>query len=279
MRAAIAAGKSNATGNHVRKVLSAIFTYAIRMQCYSGNNPAVAVEALPEKPVRRVRVLSAGQFLQLWEDLKEPAKSMVLVAMCLSPNVSELLGLTERHLNFTGTDRHLDGEDTVPAHSIAIREHLYVGHRDTLKAKARYRNLPMPAELEQALRDLVESNKTRGPDAPVFQSGIGTPASAENLLDRVLQPAAARLRAKDISFPHVTWRGLRHSHATLTKDARMSRYDRMRLIGHQQGTITDDTYTHETPEDHARLRREVERVMAMIAGRAVERSKVVSIGG
>lgn len=253
---ALAAGKSTATAKHIRKIASAIFTYAKRMRCASGDNPAQAVEPVAVEPVRSISSLTWEQCQRLLGALKEPARTMTLVSLSLSMNISELTGLRERHVNFSDRPQDLGNGDSVPAHSIAIREHLYHGRRGSLKTGKRKRNLPMSSAVESALAALIAGNPARSDDAPVFQTKAGTGQSADNLRKRVLVPAVKAIRSEHGPFPHVSWHVLRHTHATLTKDVGMSDYDRQRLMGHASADMTD-RYTH---ADVERIRAGVETV-------------------
>jgi integrase len=248
---AMAAGKSTATAQHIKKVASAIFTYAKRQQCASGDNPAQLTDPITVEPVRKISALTFEQAIRLIDALPEPARTMSLMSVTTSMNVSELLGLCECHVNFTDEYQVIDGSDMVPPHEISVREHLYHGRRGTLKAGKRRRNIPMAKDVEESLKRLIGANATRGPQAPVIQTTAGTKHSADNLAKRILKPVAASL---DMAW--VSWHVLRHTHATLTKTVGMSDYDRQRLMGHASADMLD-RYTH---EDRERIRNGVEDV-------------------
>jgi integrase len=252
---ALRAGKSTATAKHIRKVASAIWSHAKRMQCASGDNPAQAVEQITVEPVRKIRPLTAEQCRRYLAALPEPAQTMCLMSVAVSMNVSELLGLEEDHLNFSDQWKPIGIGDAVPPHHIAVRRHRYIGRGGTLKTGKRKRNLPMPPHIEQALARLIMQNRNRGPESPVFQTREGTAQWADNLASRVLKKTAA-----EIGLHPVSWHVLRHTHATLTKSVGMSDYDRMQLMGHGSVDMTD-RYTH---EDRERVRAGVDAVMRMI---------------
>jgi integrase len=278
--AALTAKKSASTANHIRKVASAIFTHAKRQQAFSGDNPAQCTEPMEARPVRKIKALNPEECRDLLNHLHDPARAMALMAITMSCNVSELLGLQEQHVNLSDQMRTLEGADTAPAHWAAIRDHVYHGKRGSLKTGKRRRNLPMPATVEAALRSLIAGNKSHGPDAPIFQTSTGNVQHADNLRKRDLQKAVAEItkerRAVDptANFPRVDWHVLRHTHATLSKSVEMSDYDRMRLMGHGSIGMTD-RYTH---EDLVRLSEGVAKVAALLESPAmVDDGKVVSI--
>jgi integrase len=264
--AALAAGKSTATAKHIKKVASAIFAHAKLKRFASGDNPAAAVDPITVEPVRKVSSLTWEQAQALLARLPDPAKTMALMSITMSMNVSELLGLTERHVNLTDGVRIFDGTDAVPAHEVAVREHLYHGRRGSLKTGSRKRNIPMPIVVEQAIQSLLRTNTARGEDAPIFQTGVGTTQSSDNLARRVLKPAAEAL-----GMPWCSWHTLRHTHATFTKLAGMSDYDRQRIMGHASADMTD-RYTH---ADRQRQREGLEAVVSKLFAKQEMTDKVM----
>jgi hypothetical protein len=48
----MASGRSTATAKHVRKVVSAVFSHAKRLQCAAGDNPAGLIGRMETQPVR-----------------------------------------------------------------------------------------------------------------------------------------------------------------------------------------------------------------------------------
>lgn len=78
-----------------------------------------------------------------------------------------------------------------------------------------------------ALSDLRVASRWTAPGDSVFAGAAGNPIWADNLAARVLKPTAMELGA-----PWLSWHGLRHTFATLTKDLGMSYMDRQYLMGH-----------------------------------------------
>jgi integrase len=255
--AALKAGKSTATADHIKKVASAVFAHAKLKRFASGDNPASAVDPIIVEPVREVRSLTWEQAQRLIGQLPDPARTMVAMSITMSMNVSEMLGLREKHVNLTDIPQIFDGIDAAPSHEIAVREHLYHGRRGSLKAGSRKRNVPIPVLLETMLAELIARNTQRGPDAPIFQTRKGTAHSADNLAKRVLKPVATAL-----GMPWLSWHVCRHTFATFTKIAGMSDYDRQRTMGHASMDMTD-RYSH---EDKTRIRAGLEVVAEKLFG-------------
>jgi integrase len=76
----------------------------------------------------------------------------------------------------------------------------------------------------------------------VFTTRIGTPVDPANLLDwfkRIL---------KDAELPHIRFRDLRHSAASLLLALKIHPSAVMELLGHSQISLTMDTYSHVVPD-------------------------------
>ena len=232
----LAAGKSTKTANSTRIVGSSIFTYAKVMRAAAGDNPFSLVEMPEPVPVRAPRALDWQQVLKLLPLLPDVVREMVLCAVLLSMNVSELRGLKWKHINLSLDWRPLEGQDAVPPMMLAVREHYYYRERGTLKTKNRKRNLPIPTTLQVALLGLSAHSRFNSPDDPVFANQAGKPLSDNNVLKRVFKKLPA-----DLSW--VTWHMFRHTHATFSKMLGASGQDRRALTGHGSYEMLDH-YTH-----------------------------------
>ena len=228
------------TAKHVKTVVSAIFTYAESEDCYSGTNPAKWVK-LPELTRREKRALTLDQVRQLYAALGPLERTLVLLAVMTSMNISEILGLVWRRLNLLDEWLPVDGEALPPKH-LAVRMQWYRGKYITVKRPTRRRNIPLVAEVQSALQELGRREKFTGPDDFVFACSTGKPVDEHNLMARKIKPAATKL-----GMPWLSWHVLRHTHATLTKQVGLADYDRMRLMGHGALSMTD-RYTHQDVE-------------------------------
>jgi hypothetical protein len=138
------------------------------MQQACGDNPAQAVESITVEPKRRISPLDWANCRRLLSSLPDPARTMSMMTLAMSCNVSELLGLRGYHLNFTDAPKVIADADMMPPHEIAIREHLYHGRRGSLKTGSRKRNIPMSVKVEAALLALI----SRQPKAWAGSSGV-----------------------------------------------------------------------------------------------------------
>jgi integrase len=259
----LAAGRSTKTANSARIVASSIFSYAKMLRAASGDNPFGLVEMPEQQPVRPPRALTWDQCKGLLALLPSLVREMVLCAITLSMNVSELRGLRWKHVNLSPEWAPLGGDDVAPPLMIAVREHYYYRERGTLKTKNRKRNLPLPVALQAALAQLKLCSRFNSPDDPVFANQAGKPISDNNVVKRVF----AKL---PIELAWVTWHVFRHTHATLTKMLGASGQDRRGLMGHGSFEMLE-VYTH---EDYERMREIVEGLTARLLPPAAGRGTV-----
>jgi integrase len=251
---------SSRTVGHIRKVISAIFDYGITINYYSGDNPASHLRMPEKRDVRQKTAYTYSQAQKLLEILESPAREMVLMALCTSMNVAELCGLRWRYVNLTDQFALVDGE-AIPPFRAGVRWNFTAGQFGTVKTGNRYRTVPLPALVREALANLREISSFTEPDHLVFASRNGTPIDAHNVTNRDFKRAS-----KELVF-HVNWHAFRHTAATWAESTGMVMSDRVALMGHGGAKMTQ-YYTH---EDLNRQRDGVERMAEGL------RSKVVPI--
>ena len=173
--------KSSETAKHIRKLIRSIWNRAKKTDKFvSGDNPATSAGVPDDVPVRRKIALSAEQVFIALRMLPEPLRSMVLMAVLTSANISELCGLQWKHINLTPAWIILDEEGLEPF-MIAIRQHFNRGELGTLKADARRRNIPITKDLLAALAQLKQRPRFTGPEDFVFCTRRGTPINENNI--------------------------------------------------------------------------------------------------
>jgi integrase len=251
---------SSRTVGHIRKVVSAVFDYAITINYYSGDNPASHLRMPERKDVRPKTAYTYDQARRLLEFLESPEREMVLTALCTSMNVAELCGLRWRYVNLTDEFSLVDG-DAIPPFRAAVRWNFTVVQFGSVKTGNRSRTVPLPQMVVEALRRLQAESASTRPDDPVFASRNGTPLDSHNISNRAFKQAGDAL-----GF-HVTSHAFRHTPATWAESAGMAMSDRVALMGHGGARMTQ-YYTH---EDLARQSQGVEKMAEGL------RSKVVPI--
>lgn len=178
-----------------KNCLSKVFSTAIEWG-YVEQNPAMGVR-LPARISKREPIaLTPDQIQRLISELREPCKSMVLIAVLTGLRRGELFALRWSAVDF---ERKL----------IHVRESVYDGHFGSPKTRSSFRKIPMSEVLDQLFVRL--KGKNAAPEDLVFASKSGkTPLRPENVLKRIIHPACKRL-----GLPKVGWHDLRHTSATL----------------------------------------------------------------
>ena len=90
------------TCNHLRNLLSKIFTNAKKWGHFAGVNPAFGVELPEKRQVREKRVLMPEQVARLLAVLREPIRTMVLLAVLTGLRVGEILALRWQDVDLNG---------------------------------------------------------------------------------------------------------------------------------------------------------------------------------
>jgi len=230
-------GLSPRTVGHIRKIISALFDYAITINYYSGDNPASRLRMPELVNVKPKIAYSYDQARKLLEFLESPEREMVLMSLCTSMNVAELAGLRWRYVNLTPEFSLVDS-DAIPPFRAAVRWNFTVGNYGSVKGGNRNRTVPLPEIVVESLKRLKESSAFTGPDQPVFASRNGTPMDAHNISNRAFKRAS-----ENLGF-HVNWHAFRHTAATWAESVGMAMSDRVAMMGHSGAKMTQ-YYTHE----------------------------------
>lgn len=260
VKAKIEGGYSVQTAVHIRNAVSAAFNHAKLKRAYAGDNPAVGVR-LPEMSRKETHSLSFDTGRAVLEVLPSPVREMALLSMTTSLNVAEMLGLRWKRVNLAAEPQVASGDYLQP-YTLAVRENYYRGKFGSVKAKSRRRDVPLGNSVVIALLEVRARSKFIGPDDLVFASRNGTPLNENNLMRRVVKPAARKL-----GMPWLSWHVFRHTHATLGEQIGMALSDRQAQMGH--GTI--QMTMHYTHADMERRRAAVETMTEGLIGEPVGR--------
>jgi len=248
-------GYSTQTVKHVRNTISAVFRHAKLKRAYHGDNPVLGVR-LPEMQRKETHSLTFEQGRNVISVIPSPAREMALLSMTTSLNVAEMLGLRWKRVNLTGEPVVVGGEFLQP-YTLAVRENYYRGKFGSVKAKSRRRNVPLSSSVVTVLADIQRRSKHTGPDDLVFSSSKGTPLNENNLMRRLIKPAAELL-----GMPWLSWHVFRHTHATLGEQIGMALSDRQAQMGHRDVGMT----LHYTHSDLERRRAAIEAMSDRLIG-------------
>lgn len=252
LRRTITAGKSVQTAHHLRTALHAIFEHARRCGHWSGDNPA-GMTKLPEMVRRAVGALTVEQARGALSLLQSPEREMAFLSMTTSMNVAELCGLRWGRVNLSDEPIIADGT-ILHGRCAMVVENYYRNRPGTVKAGARNRIVPIPAEAIEMLSQLRSESKFTQRCDYVFACRTGRPIDAHNTNSRKLKPVGKAIGVK------LSWHVFRHSCATFAESVEMARSDRIALMGHAGGKMTDK-YTH---SDLERRRASVEKIARAI---------------
>jgi integrase len=217
------------TCNHLRNLMSKIFANAKKWGHFAGENPALGVDLPEKRSSRQKQVLMADQVARLLAILREPVRTMVLIAVLTGLRVGEILGLRWQDVDFGR------GE-------LRVEQAVYRGSVGSPKTRGSRRTLPLPEALVSALEALAARSLAASPESLVFATRNGTPFGDTNLLLRDLKPAG-----RQIGTPWVSWHTFRRTHATLLQLAGGSAKDAQAQLGHAQVTTTLGIYTLPVP--------------------------------
>ena len=116
------------------------------------------------------------------------------------------------------------------------------------------RSIPIGSESISILSAL--RSKAGDPDSLVFSTCSGQPSCRRNLLHRHLQPAC-----EELGLPKITWRSLRHCHATLLDAVGAPLGTVQALLGHASSEVTRHIYLHAIPAEQRRAVEGGERLL------------------
>jgi integrase len=220
-------------------VLSSVLDAAVDYG-YLNSNPARGVKFPIQGLRKEPRILNSEALEKLLKQLREPYRSMVMLAALTGMRVGELLALRWRMVELT-------------AGTIRISESVFHGQVQLPKSERSIRTIPIGPQT----RVLLEEHRTRfapnwSEEGLLFPNQLGGPHRESNLLERVLRPAA-----KAAGLERVTWHQLRHIHASVLHDIGVPAKIAQQQLGHATVETTLNFYTHAIPDTH---RRAIERL-------------------
>jgi integrase len=214
---------------HSKDALSCILREAVKLE-YIHRNVARLVDYKVEKQ-REIKVWNSEQAATFLSNSKEHRLYPLFAVMFqYGLRRGEIMGLTWNDIDFdTGT--------------IHIRQQLlYVDNQrfvQPTKSKAGLRALPMTANIREILLCHKETESAQVyKDDFVFHTIKGNPLDPRALL------TTFKYLAEAAGLPKLTLHEIRHTVATLLKDAGVSPRDAQMILGHSDITTTLRIYTH-----------------------------------
>jgi len=241
----------------LRNLLSKIFGTAKQWE-FIPTNPASGAQVPSLADTRERVTLTPEQVRALLGELKEPYRTMVLLAVLSGLRRGEIFGLRWKYVDF------VDG-------SITVAESNYEGRQAPPKTRASKRRVYVDDAVLEALARLRPTHSQ--PDDFVFHTERGTPMSPHNISRRELRPACERA-----GIPVVGWHNFRYTYSTWADPSRESIKALQSQLGHTDSRLTLSVYTQPIPDAQRELASKIARVLLPSAPKlqgAKERSKVL----
>lgn len=181
--------------------------------------------------VRRAEMsfLGPAEINRLLGAVREPYRTLFLLAVTSGLRLGELLGLTWQDLD-------------LDAGRIQVRRGIWRGMDIPTKSEHSDRVVDLPQETVQALRRYREAFPPGG-RGWVFRASRGTTLDGDNLRKRVWEAALRRA-----GLPHVRIHDLRHTYASLMIAVGAHIKYLTKQMGHSSVAFTLDRYGHLLPE-------------------------------
>jgi integrase len=130
------------------------------------------------------------------------------------------------------------------------------------KSKKSRRQIDLPAFAVTALREHRKKMLVEGHiSGPVFCDTHGGYLRKSNFVRKVFKPL---LKAADL--PDIRFHDLRHSHATLLLATGKNSKVVQERLGHNQISVTLDTYSHVLPAVHKKAADKLDRIFRQVGG-------------
>jgi integrase len=208
--AALERGYSTQTAVHIRNVLRAVFSHALKTGDFSGDNPAALV--MPLIIARRpAHALTLDQWQRVAQLMHYPEREIALFAVLTGMNVAEICGLKWKYVNLSLFRQMLNG-DWISPKTIVVRNQSYRGEV-TPVMDGRKRMTAIPELLVSVLVALKSRTKFAGPNDFILTSRKGTPVSQGNVAKRRLKSIG-----RAVGMPWLSWQVFHRTHVTLSAE-------------------------------------------------------------
>ncbi|MDR3735595.1 MAG: hypothetical protein P4L10_08675 [Acidobacteriaceae bacterium] len=207
--AALESGYSTQTAKHIRNVVSAVFTYAIRVHYFSGENPVLPVTS-PGMRRKTAHALTLEQTVRVLQAMRYPELEIALLAMLTGMNVAEICGLQWKNVNMVTHSVNRGGE-LIPPMTIAVRDQWYRGELSNVPA-ARRKSIAIPPLIYSIFLRLSNFSVT-GRNDFVFISKSGRQINQINIAARRIKSIGVALE-----MPWLSWQVFRRTRLSLIQE-------------------------------------------------------------
>jgi integrase len=211
------------TRAHVGALMHLLFERAMLWELMDvQRNPMELVKLKgSSKRLKKPRILTPEEFQQLVSALRDPYRTMVIVAMCTGMRVSEVLALRWEHIDFK-------------AGAMLVQQGVVNGRIGSVKTEASNDYIPIDPAFAETLLDW-KGDKSSG---LVFPSHItGGCYYAGVIQQQILTPAA-----KKVGIGGIGWHSFRHTYRSLLDETGAPTGVQQKLMRHSNVATTMNVY-------------------------------------
>ena len=174
---------------------------------------------------RRPQVVTPEKFQELIAVLREPYRTMAIVAMCTGLRVSEILALRWEHIDFR-------------ARFMLIQQGVVNGRIGKVKTEASHDDIPLDAIFAQVLLDWKGNQKT----GLVFPSHVTGQCYYSGIIQRqILKP-----KGEEVGIFGLGWHTFRHTYRSLLDETGAPVGVQQKLMRHSNVATTMNVYGNST---------------------------------
>jgi integrase len=174
---------------------------------------------------RRPQVISPEKLQELVAVLREPYRTMVIVAMCTGLRVSEILALRWEHIDFK-------------AGSMLVQQGVVNGRIGKVKTEASHDEIPLDPVFAQVLLNWRGNRK----EGLVFPSHVTGRCFHAGMIQRqILKP-----KGEDVGIPGLGWHAFRHTYRSLLDETGAPVGVQQKLMRHSNVATTMNVYGNST---------------------------------
>jgi len=232
------------TRRHLQNLMHILFDCAMRWKLIKlQKNPIDLVRVKDgSKRTRRPSSLTVEEFQRLIQFIREPYRTMCIVAGCLGLRISEVLGLQWSDFDW-------------PRQHVGVQRSWVEGRANSTKTETSEAWMPVDPLLAQAL--LEHRRRTTSESQWVFASPrTGKPYNPWTAARRWLVPAGEKAGVERIG-----WHAFRHGYSTLLNELGTDAKVQQALLRHADIRTTMNVYTRAVP---GRLRRANSRLVSVL---------------
>jgi integrase len=247
-------GLSFSVVDHLRWDLSAIFEMAIAEKLMDAS-PATRLYTPKNAPKGTTRAMSVEEVQMAFAAVELREKVLLHMAVLSGFRPGEMLGLQRRHVASDGS-------------AVSVEQRVYRGIIDDPKTGHSRREVAIPPQTSELLREWMLSAVRPEPEAFVFASENGRPVWRDTLLYDHIRP---KLKAQGLEW--VDFQVMRATHASIGHRLKLDPKVTADQRGHGVGVAIEE-YTRTSLEDRAVAARKLEeavlgkpKVLRMLAKR------------